>query len=317
MERGFACQRLKNMAVYLVTGGAGFIGSNLVDALVAVGHQVRVIDNFSTGKRANLNPAAELFEYDFTDLDVIRPVFDGVDCVFHVGARPSVPFSVEHPLESTVINIMGTLNVLLAAREARVKRVIYSASSSAYGIQPTLPQRPDMTPNPLSPYALQKYVGEKYCEQFAKYYGLETVALRYFNVYGPRMNDQGAYAPVFLHFIAQKKKGEALTIFGTGEQTRDFTHVSDVVQANLLALSSSRVGRGEVLNVGAGGRVTLNTTAKIIGGPVVHLEPRPGDIPHSQADISLTTELLDWEPRISFDPGLRQLLRDHGLEPAC
>jgi len=303
------------MATYLVTGGAGFIGSNLTDELIRQGHTVRIIDIFVTGKRENVNPKAELFEVDFTDLDAIRPAFIGVDGVFHMGARPSVPYSVEHPIESTQTNILGTLNVLVAARDAKVKRVVYSASSSAYGIQPQLPQRPDMTSNPLSPYAIQKYVGELYCRQFAQLYGLETVSLRYFNVYGPRMNDTGAYVAVFALFLRQYRAGEPLLVFGDGEQTRDFTHVSDVVAANIAAMQSPKVGKGEVLNAGAGGNTTINDIVKMFGHPATHMDARPGDVPRSQADISKTMELLDWKPKVAFRDGLAQWLRSQGIEP--
>ena len=303
------------MARYLVTGGAGFIGSNLVDELLRQGNEVRILDNFTSGKRENVNPAAQVFELDFTDLETIRPAFEGVDGVFHMGARPSVPFSVEHPVESSKINIFGTINVLTAARDAGVKRVVYSASSSAYGIQPILPQRPDMTPDPLSPYAVQKYVGELFARQYAKHYGLQTVCLRYFNVYGPRMNDVGAYVPVFIFFLRNVREGKPLLVFGDGEQSRDFTHVSDVVAANIAAMKSPKVGNGEVLNAGAGGRTTLNEIVKMFGHPVEYTDPRPGDVPRSQADISLTKELIDWEPKIEFKEGLREWLRSQGIEP--
>jgi UDP-glucose 4-epimerase len=305
------------MATYLVTGGAGFIGSNLTEALLKQGHRVRIIDNLSTGSREKIQPGAEFYEVDFTDLAVIRPLFAGVDGVFHMGARPSVPFSVQQPIESAQVNILGALNVFTAARDAQVKRVVYSASSSAYGIQPELPQRPDMVPNPLSPYAIQKYVGELFAAQYARLYGLETVSLRYFNVYGPRMNDAGAYVPVFVFFLRQKRAGEPLTIFGDGEVSRDFTHVSDVVAANIAAMTSVKVGKGEVLNVGAGASTTLNDMAKMFGGATVHLDPRPGDVPRSQADISLTKVLLDWEPRVAFRDGLCDWLRSEGIEPAA
>lgn len=305
------------MSTYLVTGGAGFIGSNLVDELLKQGHAVRVLDNFSTGKRENLNSSAELIEGDLTNLLDIRPAFVGVDGVFHMAARPSVPFSVENPVESTMVNIVGTVNVLTAARDAKVKRVVYSASSSAYGIQPVLPQRVDMTPNPQSPYAIQKYVGELYARQFAQLYGLETVSLRYFNVYGPRMNDVGAYVPVFTFFLRQARANEPLTVFGDGEQSRDFTHVSDVVALNIAAMNSPKVGKGEVLNGGAGGRTTINEIVKMFGRPAVYLDSRPGDVPRSQADTSRTMELLDWKPKVTFRDGLHEWLRSQGIEPAA
>ena len=303
------------MSLYVVTGGAGFIGSNLTDELIRQGHKVRVLDNLSTGKESNLNPVAEFFNLDFTDLEAIRPVFEGADGVFHMGARPSVPFSVENPVESTMVNIVGTINVLTAARDAKVKRVVYSASSSAYGNQPILPQKTEMTPDPLSPYAIQKYFGELMARQFAKHYGMETVSLRYFNVYGPRMNDTGAYVAVFTIFLRQHRAGQPLTVFGDGETSRDFTHVSDVVAANIAAMNSPKVGKGEVLNAGAGGRTTINNIVKMFGDECVHLDPRPGDVPRSQADITITKELLDWEPKIPFQEGLRDWLRSVGIEP--
>jgi nucleoside-diphosphate-sugar epimerase len=213
-------------------------------------------------------------------------------------------------------NVMGTLNVLIAARDAKVKRVVYSASSSAYGNQPELPLRPDMTANPLNPYALQKYIGEKLCEQFWRLYGLETVSLRYFNVYGPRMADEGAYVTVISIFKRQRKAGEPLTVAGDGEQTRDFTHVSDVVRANMLAMTSDRVGHGEVLNVGGGEQHSINKIARIVGGPVTFIPARPAEARDTKADITLTKELLGWEPFVKFDDGLRQLLREEGIEPA-
>ncbi|MCC7357365.1 NAD-dependent epimerase/dehydratase family protein [Candidatus Uhrbacteria bacterium] len=301
------------MSTYLITGGAGFIGSNLAEELLRQGHTVRILDNFSTGKREHLQSGTQLFEVDFTNLEAIKPAFQGVDGVFHMGALPSVPFSIEHPIESTKINILGTVNVLEACRLAKVKRVVYSASSSAYGIQPELPQRVDMPTDPLSPYALQKLTGEKFCQQYAKHFGVETISLRYFNVYGPRMNDTGAYVPVFTFFIRQKLAGQPLTVFGDGETSRDFTHVSDVVQANILAMQSPNVGHGEVLNAGAGGNITLNQVVKLFGGPVQYLPFREGDVPRSQADISLTRKLIGYEPKIAFKDGLREVLKSHGI----
>lgn len=298
---------------YLVTGGAGFIGSTLVDALIAQGHQVRVIDNLSTGKRERVHPQAEFILADFTNLEQIKNHFIGIDGVFHVGALPRIPFSIEHPLPAAEANVMGTLNVFVAARDAGVKRVVYSASSSAYGAQETLPLRPDMPANPLNPYALHKYIGEKIAEQFHRFYGMETVSLRYFNVYGPRMADEGAYVTVISHFVRQFKAGQPLTVHGDGEQSRDFTHVYDVVRANLLAMESGRVGRGEVLNVGAGERHSMNKVADIFGGPRTYTEGRKGEARHTQADITLTKELLGWEPHIRFDDGIRALLKSLGV----
>ena len=305
------------MSLYLVTGGAGFIGSNLVDELIKNGHRVRILDNLSTGKRERINANAEFFEKDFTDLESIRPAFAGVDGVFHVGALPRIPASIEDPIGTSQTNIMGTLNVLVAARDAKVKRVVYSASSSAYGDQPKLPLTEDMPAHPLNPYALQKYVGEIWGEQFNRFYGLETVSLRYFNVYGPRMADEGAYVTVIAIFKRQKKAGEPLTIVGDGGQTRDFTHVADVVRANILAMESPKVGKGEVLNVGAGEKHSVNEIARIVGGPTQFLPARLGEARDTLADTSRTTQYLGWTPSIRFADGLRKLLRDEGIEPSA
>lgn len=296
------------MSLYLVTGGAGFVGSNLAEALLADGHQVRILDNLSTGKRERVPTGAEFVLGDFTDLEPVRPAFAGVDGVFHCGALPRIPFSIEHPVESAQANIFGTLNVLVAARDAKVRRVVYSASSSAYGAQPILPLHPDMPANPLNPYALHKHVGEKFCEHFNRFYGLETVALRYFNIYGPHMADEGAYVTVISIFRRQRAAGEPLTVHGDGKQTRDFTHVSDVVRANILAMQSSNVGHGEVLNVGAGENHSILEIAELIGGPVNFVEGRKGEARDTLADISKTKQLLGWEPRVRFADGLRDLL---------
>lgn len=303
------------MSHYLVTGGAGFIGSHLVDRLIAEGHQVRILDNLSTGRRDRLHPQAEFVEIDLTNSEAIRPHFVGIDGVFHVAALPRIPYSIEHPIESAQANIFATLNVLVAARDAGVKRVVYSASSSAYGEQPTLPLVPTMPPNPLNPYALQKFVGEKFMEQFSRFYGIETVSLRYFNVYGPRMADDGAYVTVIAIFKRQRKAGEPLTIQGDGNQTRDFCHVSDVVDANVKAMQSLHVGHGEVLNIGTGERHSVNEIANVIGGPSVHIEGRKGEARDTLADISLTSTSLGWAPNMKFIDGLSALLREEGIEP--
>ncbi|MCK9361058.1 NAD-dependent epimerase/dehydratase family protein [Patescibacteria group bacterium] len=301
------------MSTYLVTGGAGFIGSHLVEALLRDGHTVRVIDNLSTGKRERVPSGAEFIQADFTKLDEIAPHFVGVDGVFHVGALPRIPFSIEHPIPAAEANVMGTLNVFVAARDAKVKRVIYSASSSAYGAQETLPLRPDMPANPLNPYALHKYIGEKIAEQFNRFYGMETASLRYFNVYGPRMADEGAYVTVISHFKRQKKEGKPLVVHGDGEQTRDFTHVFDVVRANMLAMQSPNVGAGEVMNVGAGENWSINYIADQFGGPKEYMQGRPGEARHTQADHSRTFELIGWKPSIRFPDGLAMILKEEGL----
>ncbi len=299
--------------LYLVTGGAGFIGHHLVERLLRDGHQVRVLDNLSTGKRERIPQGAEFFELDFTKLDEIRPAFVGVDGVFHVGALPRILFSIEYPIESFQANTFGTLNVLVAARDAGVKRVVYSGSSSAYGNTETLPNRPDMPANPMNPYALQKYNSELLIKQFSDIYGLETVILRYFNVYGPGMADSGSYVTVISVFARQRKAGEPLTIHGDGEQSRDFTYVYDAVDANVRAMESDSVGHGEVLNVGGGRNFTVNYIASIFGGSVERKEGRKAEARHTLSDISKTKELLGWEPSVRFEDGLRETIKWFGL----
>lgn len=297
---------------FLVTGGAGFIGSHLAEALLVRGDRVRALDNLSTGKRSNIPKGAELFEIDITNLHSIRPAFEGVDGVFHCAALPRVPFSIDHPVESHAANINGTLNVLVAARDAKVKRLVYSASSSAYGDSPVLPQVETELPRPKSPYGLQKYVGEHYARLFAELYGLETVSLRYFNVYGPRMAAEGAYVTVLSIFLRQRTAGQKLTVTGNGTQTRAFTHVRDVVDANLRAMESPKVGRGEVLNIGGGKNYSVNAVAELIGGPVEHIAPRVE--PHdSLPDTSRATELLGWRSTVRFPEGVAELKQLHGL----
>src|ERR1039457_3430540 len=231
----------------LVTGGAGFVGSNLVDELLARDLKVRVIDNLATGSRKNVKPRAELVEADIRDGEAIRKAFDGIDCVFHVAALPRIPLSIAKPVETHMTNVVGTLNVLIAARDAKVRRVIYSGSSSVYGDQTVMPLVETMTANPLNPYALQKYVGEQYTRMFDRLFAMETLTLRYFNVYGPRMAAEGAYVTVISAFIAARRRGEPLPVHGDGEQTRDFTHVSDIVAANILAMDAP-VADGRAIN---------------------------------------------------------------------
>lgn len=293
---------------FLVTGGAGFIGSHLVDALIARGDEVKIIDNLLTGKREYLNPKADFLKLDIRNLDEIKPHFKGVDAVFHLAALPRIPISIEKPAETHAINAAGTLNVLIAARDAGVKKVIYSASSSAYGNQQNLPLREDMPPRPLNPYAVQKYIGELYCRIFAEFYGLKIVSLRYFNVYGPRQHTDGAYAPVMGIFLRQKANGEPLTITGDGEQTRDFTYVSDVVWANILAYESDKVGKGEVINIGAGKNYSVNDIARLVGGKISYIPARPGEIKHTLADITLAKKLLGWEPKVDIEEGIGIIL---------
>jgi len=302
------------MAKYLVTGGAGFIGTNIVKKLLADNHEVVVLDNYSSGKiEKRFQGGVEYVEGDIRNMDDLNKVMVGVEGVFHTAAVPRMPYSVEHPQETNENNVTGTLNVLVAARDAKVKRVVYSASSSAYGDQKTLPYVEDMKTQPMSPYGLQKNIGEEYCRLFAELYGLETVSLRYFNVYGPYMDPKGDYALVIGKFLRQKKNGEAMTICGDGEYYRDYTHVDDVVAANLAAMTSEKVGKGEVINIGNGEPHSVNELAKIIGGETKQIDPRPGDPRKTEADNARAKELLDWQPVISFDEGIGQLMKEWGV----
>ncbi|MGO9061823.1 MAG: NAD-dependent epimerase/dehydratase family protein [Candidatus Binataceae bacterium] len=298
----------------LVTGGAGFIGSNLVDALIDRGLRVRIVDNITTGSRRQVNPRAELFEADIRDLESIRAAFAGVDCVFHVAALPRVPLSIEKPVETHMVNVIGTLNVLLAARDAGVRRVVYSGSSSAYGDQPRLPLREDMTPNPLNPYALQKLTGEQYTRLFHRLFSMQTLTLRYFNVFGPRMAHEGAYVTVISVFLRARREGKPLTIHGDGEQTRDFTHVRDVVRANLLAMDSA-IADGRAINIGHGRNISINRVAQLIGGPTVNQPARPGDARDTLADNREAQRVLGWRPEVAFEVGLAELI-EQASKPA-
>jgi UDP-glucose 4-epimerase len=300
---------IKNKHRILVTGGAGFIGSNLVDVLIDKGFDVVIIDNLCTGRKEHLNPKAEFHQLDIRDLEKIKPLFEGMDYVFHLAARPRIPFSIEYPSEAHTNNALGTLNVLVASKDAKVKKFIYASSSSVHGDQEKLPLRENMIPKPKSPYALQKLIGEEYCRLFYELYGLPTVSLRYFNVYGPRISLEGAYKLVIGVFLKQKMANEPLTIEGDGEQTRDFTHVRDVVQANILAAESNKVGKGEVINIGAGRNHSINKIASLIGGKTINLPPRKGDIRHTLADNTLARELLGWQPEINIEEGIEELLR--------
>ena len=301
------------MAKCLVTGGAGFIGSNLVDALIERGDEVIIIDNLLTGKRENVNPKANFYEVDIRDLDAIKPLFKGVDYVFHLAAFPRVQPSIEDPITSHDINLNGTLNVLVAARDAGVRKFIYSASSSAYGNQEKMPLSEDMPAYPISPYGLQKYKGELYARLFSDIYDLPTVSLRYFNIYGPRQSLEGAYALVIAIFTRQRLAGEPMTIVGDGEQSRDFTSVLDTVQANILAAESDKVGKGEVINIGRGQNYSVNELAKMIGGPTVNIESRIEPF-ETLADISLARELLGWEPTAELSEWLEEYKKELGLK---
>jgi nucleoside-diphosphate-sugar epimerase len=304
--------QLERARKVIVTGGAGFIGSHLVETLLALGHGVRVIDNLSTGQAERVNRAAEFITADITEAEGLERLFKGIDCVFHTAALPRVPLSIENPLETHMVNVVGTINVLIAARNAGVRRVIFSGSSSVYGDQAELPLNEAMKPNPLSPYALQKLTGEQYTRLFHRLYGLQTLTLRYFNVFGPRMATQGAYVTVISAFLRQRIAGKPLTIEGDGEQTRDFTHVRDVVRANLLAMDCA-IADGRALNVGQGHSVSLNWIARQIGGPVVNLPVRKGDIRHTLADSRQAENILGWRPQVTTERGLAELIKAAGL----
>lgn len=300
------------MSKYLVTGGAGFIGSHLAHALLAQGHEVRVADNLATGHRENVPPAAEFRHLDLADLSAAREAVEGCEYVLHQAAIPSVPRSVKDPHTSHLANIDATLNVLIAARDAGCKRLIYAGSSSAYGDTPTLPKHEAMPANPRSPYALQKYTGEQYCQLFTKLYGFETVTIRYFNVFGPRQHPSSPYSGVISLFIKAALANSSPTIHGDGLQTRDFTYVDNVVDGVLRAVTA--LAAGEVINVATGGRVSLlelweevrrltGATAAPQFGP-----SRDSDVRDSQADISKAARLLGYQPVVGFGEGLRRTL---------
>ena len=296
----------------VVTGGAGFIGSNLVDALVAKGYEVHVIDNLSGGKKSNVNSQAVLHEVDIRDLEKISPVIAGAQYVFHLAAQPRVQYSIEQPVETNDHNVSGTINVLVAARDAKVEKVVYSASSSAYGDQDTMPLVETMEARPKSPYGLQKYIGEMYAKVFSEVYGLPTVSLRYFNVYGPRQNPDGAYALVVGKFLKQRCENQPITITGDGLQTRDFTHVSDVVSANILAAESADIKNGEVFNIGAGRNQSIKYVAECVGGEIEYVPARLE--PHDTlADNSKARQQLGWEPKVKFEDGITELKKLAGL----
>jgi UDP-glucose 4-epimerase len=300
----------------LVTGGAGFIGSNLVDGLLARGHQVRVFDNFSTGHRHNLARVVddvELVEGDLRSYERVHHAVRGCEVVFHQGALPSVPRSVQDPITSNEINVGGTLNVLLTSRDEGVRRVVFASSSSIYGDAPGFPRSESLTPSPLAPYAVSKLAAEQYCRVFTSVYGLETVSLRYFNVFGSRQDPASQYSAVIPRFIAAMSEGRPPTIYGTGEQSRDFTHVSNVVEANLLAIEAPGAAGG-VFNLGYGEDHSLNKLVEVLnrllGADIepLHTEPRPGDVDRSLADISLAAERLGYQPSVDFEQGLRLTL---------
>ncbi|HUS18107.1 MAG TPA: SDR family oxidoreductase [Terriglobales bacterium] len=304
------------MALYLVTGAAGFIGSSLCHTLLAKGEKVRGFDNFSTGKRENIAPFASQIDFreaDLLDTAALDDACAGVDYILHQAAIPSVPKSVIDPVTSHRANIEGTFNLLVAAKEAKVKRVVYAASSSAYGETPTLPKREDMAPSPISPYAVQKLCGEQYMASFYRVYGLETVSLRYFNVFGPYQDPTSMYSGVLAKFCTAMLKGETPTIFGDGEQSRDFTFIDNTVAGNLLAATSpAEKVAGRMFNLATGQRYTLNQTVEILRGitgykgKVNYAEARKGDIKHSLADIEGAQSAMGYQASVGFEEGLKR-----------
>ncbi|MCZ6776661.1 MAG: SDR family oxidoreductase [Ignavibacteria bacterium] len=297
---------------YLVTGGAGFIGSNIVEELVKRGEKVRVLDNFSTGKRENLvefSEQIELVEGDIRSYHVVQEAVDGIDVILHQAALPSVPRSVRDPITTNEVNVTGTLNVLKAAKDAKVSRVVYASSSSVYGNNPELPKHEGMIPNPLSPYAVSKLAAEKYCAVFSKVYGLETISLRYFNVFGPRQDPNSQYSAVIPKFIKAIMNGEHPVIYGDGEQSRDFTFVANAVETNLLAATAD-CESGIALNCACHGQITVNDLVEKIGRifqksvKPLFKEPRAGDVKHSFADIRLAEKMIRYQPLVDFDQGL-------------
>lgn len=299
---------------YLVTGGAGFIGSNIAHALLQRGHRVRVLDNLSTGKFENIEDIVkevDFIEGDICDLDTVEKAVRGVDYILHQAALPSVPRSIENPLASNRVNVDGTLNLLVAARDHGVRRFVMASSSSVYGNSKELPKVETMLQQPLSPYATSKLAGERYAMNFYHVYGLETVALRYFNVFGPHQDPKSQYAAVVPKFITAMLKGEAFEIHGDGEQSRDFTYIENVIEANLLACTAEKAP-GNAMNIACGERYTLNQMVRkleeYIGVPGNgrYVETRKGDVKHSQADISLARECLNFEPKVTFEAGLHK-----------
>ncbi len=302
------------MSKYLVTGGAGFIGTNLVKQLLADGHEVIVLDNYAAGKKEErIQAGASYVEGDIRNSEDLDKVCAGVDGIFHLAALPRVTFSVENPELTHDVNVNGTLKVLLAAKKHKVKRVIFSSSSSTYGAQKKELLREDMAKNPISPYALHKFIGEHYCRLFSELYGVETVSLIYFNVYGPYFDPDGAYALVVGRFLKQLKEGKPLTVCGDGEYYRDYTHVTDVVGANLLAMSNEKVGKGETFNIGNGTPHTVNELVKIIGGKFEFVPERPGDARYSGADNSKAKQILGWAPTIGLEEGIAELKKEFSL----
>lgn len=300
------------MAKMLVTGGGGFVGSHVVDALIAAGHDVHVVDTFVAGRmEERINARATYHEVDIRSSEEIASILKDGECVFHLAALPRVQYSIENPIETFSVNVDGTVALLKAASDAHVRRFVFSSSAAVYGDQ-AMPLVEAMHPAPKSPYALHKSIGEQTCALWSELYGLETVSLRYFNIYGPRLDPNGAYALAIGKFLRLRKEGQLIEIWGDGTNTRDYVHVSDVARANLLAATSLNVGKGEVINIGTGRETDVNTLAGLIGGETTHVEARvePG---RAQADTACAKKLLAWEPTIILEDGIASLKQEWGL----
>lgn len=303
------------MSKYLVTGGAGFIGTNLVKMLLSQNHEVVVVDNYAGGyKEDRIQPKARYVDLDIRNLEALNVICaEGFDGIFHLAALPRVTYSVENPILTHDVNVNGTLNVLMAAKENKINKVVFSSSSSVYGNQDVVPFKEDFLAVPISPYALHKFIGEHYCRLFNELYGLKTVALRYFNVYGPYFDPDGAYALVIGKFLKQVKNSEPMTVCGDGEYFRDYTHVDDIARANILAMENSNVGSGEVLNIGNGDPHSVNDLVKLIGGESIFVSERPGDVRQTHADFSKAKSMLGWEPTVALEKGIGELKKSFGL----
>ncbi len=309
----------KTAKTVVVTGGAGFLGSTLVPALIDAGYSVHVVDNLVSGKKEHVPKGARLHVVDITDAPVLEKLFlslEPIYTVFHLAALPRVPFSIDFPKESHAVNVNGLLNVFEAARKAHVRRIVYSASSSAYGDQTVMPLQEDMKPNPKSPYAAQKHYGELLAKQYNLHYGIETVCLRYFNIFGPNFDPNGPYAMAIGKFLTAQKNGKPLTITGDGSQTRDCVYATDVARANILASESSKVGKGEVINIGSGCNPSILEIARMIAGKtgtIEHIAPRVE--PHdTKADISKAKKLLGWTPKMTIEKGIAELKKQNGIK---
>lgn len=301
------------MEKVIVTGGAGFIGSHIVDSLINEGYEVHIIDNMSAGKKENVNPKAILHVLDIRDREILIPLFKDAKYVFHDAAMPQVQYSIENPIETNDVNVSGLLNVLEASRLNNIKRVMFASSCAVYGDQEKLPLAEDMVAYPLSPYAAHKYIGEVYMKLYSEIYNIETVCLRYFNVYGPRQSVSGSYPLVIAKFLDLKKQNKPLMIVGSGENTRDYVNVLEIARANILAMKSDKVGKGEVINIGTGIQSSVNRIAELVGGSNEHIAPRI-EPKNTQADISKAKLLLSWEPYVSLEEGIKELRKLDNIE---